>query len=153
MAAVPAPGQLLLIETPDGSASLAFGLSWFAVVGSHAQSMARSRARRMRATHFVTGGQGAMAGGCARLAAHQRRRPVHAAAQVFAHLYPDGAVASVVPLPDGQWWLAAAHDGAVVARGDTLYSDAQQASTALRALADHYPSLRQQDGVLSLQAI
>ncbi|OZI24330.1 hypothetical protein CAL18_10585 [Bordetella genomosp. 7] len=153
MAAIPAPGQLLLIDTPDGSASLAIGLSWFAVVGSHARSMARSRARRMRATHFVTGGQGAMAGGCARLAAHQQRRPVHAAAQVFAQLYPEGAVACVVPLPDGQCWLAASQDGAVVARGDTLYADAHQASMALQALADQYPSLRRQDGALSLRAM
>jgi len=153
MLAVPASGQLLLLDADDGGRSLAFGLSWFALVGSHAPAMARTRARRMRATHYVVGGQGALAGGCARLAPPARRRPVHAAAQAFAWRHPDGSAACIAPLPGGRWWLVAAQDGAVLARADTLYPDEAQAEAALQALAAQYPSLRRHDGPQTLQAL
>ncbi|MBO9352533.1 type 4b pilus protein PilO2 [Bordetella petrii] len=153
MGAALASDRLLLIDTDGGARSLAFGLSWFALVGSHASSMARARARRMRATHFVAGGQGAMSGGCARLGPAARRRPVLAAAQAFARHYPEGTVACIAPLPDGRWWLAAAQDGAVLARADVLYPDAAQAAEAMQALAAQYPSLRQHDGPQTLQAL
>jgi len=153
MFAAVAPDQLLLIDAEGGDCSLAFGLSWFALVGSQARSMARARARRLRATHYVVGGQGALAGGCARLASSVRRRPVHAAAQAFARHYPDGTAACIAPLPDGRWWLAAAQDGAVLTRADALYSDAAQAEAALQALAVQYPSLRRHDGPQTLKAL
>ncbi|MBV7482366.1 type 4b pilus protein PilO2 [Bordetella sp. BOR01] len=152
MRATAMPDQLLLLDLDHGEGSLAFGLSWFALVGSHAPAMARARARRMRATHYVVGGQGAMAGGCARIAP-RLRRPVHAAAQVFARYHPDGTAACIAPLPDGRWWLAAAQDGAVLARADALYADAEQAAVALQGLAAQYPSLRQHDGRQTLKAL
>ncbi|HYG42758.1 MAG TPA: hypothetical protein VEA17_07550 [Bordetella sp.] len=153
MPANAAPDQLLLLDLDHGEGSLAFGLSWFALVGSHAPAMARARARRMRATHYVVGGQGAMAGGCARIAPRIRRLPMHAAAQAFARHYPDGTVACIAPLPDGRWWLAAAQDGAVLASADALYADAGQAAAALQVLASQYPSLRQHDGPHTLKAL
>src|SRR5690606_32406715 len=79
-----AASPVWLIDGPGPGQVFAFGVSWFALVGSHPQAMARARARRQRATHYVVGGQGAVAGGCASLAAGLRRRPVHAAAQAFA---------------------------------------------------------------------
>lgn len=145
-------GHLLLIEA-DGGRRLAFGLSWFALVGSHTPALARARARRLRATHYVVGGLGAVAGGCARLPVPVRRRPVHAAAQAFAHRYPEGSVACIAELADGRWWLAAAQDGAVLARADRLYDSTESAATALRELAAQYPSLRQIDGVQALAAV
>lgn len=153
MPAHDASGQLLLIEADDSRRSLAFGLSWFALVGSHIPALARARARRLRATHYVVGGLGAVAGGCARLPPPARRRPVHAAAQAFAHHHPDGTVACVAPLPDGRWWLAAAQDGAVLARADRLYDDAARADAAVRDLAAQYPSLRRLDGAQVLAVV
>lgn len=153
MFAAVAPDQLLLIDAEGGDCSLAFGLSWFALVGSQAPSMARARARRLRATHYVVGGQGALAGGCARLAPPMRRRPVHAAAQAFARHYPSGTAGCIAPLPDGRWWLAAAQDGAVLTRADALYPDSDQAEAALQALAAQYPSLRRHDGPPTLKAL
>ncbi|GAB1578535.1 hypothetical protein [Bordetella petrii] len=150
---VAAANPVLLIDSPVPGQAFAFGVSWFALVGSHPQSMARARARRQRATHYVVGGQGAVAGGCARLAAGLRRRPVHAAAQAFAAQHPDGTAACIAQLPDGRWWLVAAQDGAVLARTDRLYDDVDAAAEALRTLNAQHPSLRQCDGAAALAAV
>ena len=148
-----AASPVLLVDGPGPGQVFAFGVSWFALVGSHPQAMARARARRQRATHYVVGGQGAVAGGCASLAAGLRRRPVHAAAQAFAGLHPDGTAACIAQLPDGRWWLVATQDGAVLARADRLYGDAGQAAEALQALSAQHPSMRQCDGAAALAAL
>ncbi|SAI72111.1 type IV pilus assembly protein [Bordetella ansorpii] len=100
----------------------------------------------MRATHYVAGGLRAAAGGCARIGRQARRAPLYAAAQAYAHLHPDGAVACVVALPDGHHWLVAAQDGAVLSRADRLYASAEAASLALRELCELRPALRVLDG-------
>ena len=41
----------LLLEVPDTGRSLAFGLRWFALIGSNIPARARSRGRRLRASH------------------------------------------------------------------------------------------------------
>ncbi len=106
------------------------GMSWSAVVGSHAQAVARLRARQMRASHYLLGGERAMAAGCARI----RGRGVcySAAQQVAAHCAPD-AFAAVVSLDD-RHWLVAVQDGAVLAGGDQVFTQEDQALAALQRL-------------------
>ncbi|OZI73996.1 type 4b pilus protein PilO2 [Bordetella genomosp. 12] len=106
------------------------GLSWFAVVGSHAQALARLRARQMRASHYVLGGERAMTAGCARLAGRGPR--YSAAQQVASHCAPE-CHAAIVPLGQA-YWLVAVQDGAVLVGGDQMFADADQAQAALQAL-------------------
>jgi hypothetical protein len=108
--------------------------------------MARARARQLNATHYVAGGLRAAAGGCIRLGRVERRREQHAAAQAYAHLFPDGATASVVALPDGRYWMVAAQDGAVMSRGDRIHATRESAEQALRELQLQRSALRQVDG-------
>lgn len=106
------------------------GMSWSAVVGSHAQSVARLRARQMRASHYLLGGERAMAAGCARVPGRGAR--YSAAQQVAAHCAPE-AFAAVVAL-DGRYWLIAVQDGAVLAGGDQIFAQEDQAQAALQRL-------------------
>lgn len=145
------PGNVHILARDDARQSLVFGLTWFALVGSHIAPMARARARQLKATHYVAGGLRAAAGGCARIGRQARRAPLYAAAQAYAHLHPDGAVACVVPLPGGHHWLVAAQDGAVLSRADRLYANAEAAGLALQELCELRPELRVLDaeGVLA----
>lgn len=140
------PGNVHIVARDDARQSLVFGLTWFALVGSHIAPMARARARQLRATHYVAGGLRAAAGGCARIGRQARRAPLYAAAQAYAHLHPDGAVACVVALPEGHHWLVAAQDGAVLARADRLYASADAAHLALHELCELRPELQVLDG-------
>ncbi|WP_144638505.1 type 4b pilus protein PilO2 [Bordetella genomosp. 13] len=140
------PGNVHIVARPDARQSLVFGLTWFALVGSHIAPMARARARQLKATHYVAGGLRVAAGGCARINRPARRAPLYAAAQAYAHLHPDGAVACVAALPEGRHWLVAAQDGAVLSRGDRLYASAEAAELALRELCGQRPEIRVLDG-------
>jgi len=148
-----ASGDLYLLRRDGTRHALVFGLSWFALVGSHIAPMARVRARQMKATHYVAGGLRAAAGGCGRIGRRARRDELYAAGQAYAHLYPDGAVASIALLPDGRHWLIAAQDGAVMSRADRLYATRPQAEQALQALREQRPGLRVHDGDQALAAL
>lgn len=141
-----ASGQACIVRRDGAGHSLVFGLTWFALVGSHIAPMARARARQLKASHYVTGGQRAMSGGCIRLDRRARRGELHAAAQVYAQLHAEGAVCSVVALPDGRYWLVAAQDGAVLSRGDHVHATREAAEQALHALQAQRPAVRQIDG-------
>ncbi|HEY0295249.1 MAG TPA: type 4b pilus protein PilO2 [Bordetella sp.] len=131
----------------DGAGqTLVFGLTWFALVGSHIAAMARSRARQLKATHYAAGGLRAAAGGCVRLDRGARRGELHAAAQAYAQLHAEGAACSVVALPDGRYWLVATQDGAVMSRGDHIHPTREAAEQALRVLQAQRPALRLIDG-------
>jgi len=137
-----APAQVYVLRREESGPALVFGLTWFALVGSHVAAMARTRARQLKATHYVAGGLRAAAGGCARLGRGMRRGQLHAAAQAYAQLHAEGSVCSVLALPDGRHWLVAAQDGAVMSRGDHVYASRETAEQALRALQAQRPALR-----------
>ncbi len=141
-----APGSAVVLAASGGRRALVFGLTWFALVGSHIAPMARARARQLNATHYVAGGLRAASGGCVRLARGARRGELHAAAQAYAHLFSDGAVGSVVALPDGRYWTVAAQDGAVMSRGDRIHPDGPSAEQAMAELRALRPALRMLDG-------
>lgn len=131
---------------------LAFGLRWYALIGSNVPKLARSRGRRLRATHYVVGGSPAMVAGYGRgrpgrRAARPWRRarspgatPPQSAAQLFALLYPEGGH-SLVRLPDGRHWLVAAHGGAVLSQTDRVFDSLDDAQSEQRALLAQRPSL------------
>lgn len=143
--------QLLLIECPGAERTLAFGLRWFALIGSNVPKLARSRGRRLRATHYVVGGSPAMVAGYGRArggirgARFTRRAGAPAAtpqsaAQLFALLYPEGGHA-LVRLPDGRHWLVAAHGGAVLSQTDRVFGSLDDAQHEQRALLAQRPFL------------
>lgn len=144
--------QFLLIECPGADRMLAFGLRWFALIGSNVPKLARSRGRRLRATHYVVGGSPAMVAGYGRgrpgrWAARPWRRarspgatPPQSAAQLFALLYPEGGH-SLVRLPDGRHWLVGAHGGAVLSQTDRVFDSLDDAQSEQRALLAQRPSL------------
>jgi len=139
-------GDVFILRRDDARQALVFGLTWFALVGSHIAPMARARARQLKATHYVAGGLRAAAGGCGRIGRRARRGELYAAGQLYAHLYSEGAVASIAALPDGRHWLIAAQDGAVMSRGDRLYATREAAEQALLALRAERPGLHVHDG-------
>lgn len=145
--------QLLLIECPGAERTLAFGLRWFALIGSNVPKLARSRGRRLRATHFVVGGSPAMVAGYGRARSGIRGARLkrgagstadapQSAAQLFALLYPDGGHA-LVRLPDGRHWLVAAHGGAVLSQTDRVFGSLDDAQQEQRALLAQRPTLRE----------
>ncbi len=143
--------QILLLESPASGRLLAFGLRWFALIGSNIPKLARSRGRRLRATHYVVGGAPAMVAGYGRARASRRRgvsrrmlpgdaAHPQSAAQLFALLYPEGGQ-SLVRLPDGRHWLIAAHGGAVLSQTDRVFGSLDDALHEQRALLAQRPSL------------
>ena len=146
--------QLLLIECPGSGRTLAFGLRWFALIGSNIPKLARSRGRRLRATHYVVGGAPAMVAGYGRARPGLRRARLarrvrtadaahpQSAAQLFALLHPEGGH-SLVRLPDGRHWLIAAHGGAVLSQTDRVFVSLDEALHEQRALLTQRPALRE----------
>lgn len=134
---------------------LAFGLRWFALIGSNIPKLARSRGRRLRATHYVVGGAPAMVAGFGRARPGLRRpkpsrrgqtadaAPFQSAGQLFAMLYPEGGH-SLVRLPDGRHWFVAAHGGAVLSQTDRVFDSLDEALHEQRALLAQRPSLKEQ---------
>jgi hypothetical protein len=148
-------GDHLLMQLPDG-AILAFGLHWSAIVGSRVDFLARKKAREARATHYVHGGTGAAAVGCARLHGRGtagpdvRRKACYAAAQVFAGMHAQGAAAGLLRIDQDRTWLVAARDGAVMARTDRIYPSEAAAQAALAELDLLHPGVAQDARRLSI---
>lgn len=146
--------ELLLIESPGSERVLAFGLRWFALIGSNVPMLARSRGRQLRATHYVVGGSPAMVAGYGRARSGWRRTRfasrtgaaaparVQSAAQLFALLYPEGGH-SLIRLPDGHHWLVAAHAGAVLSQSDRVFGSLDAAQQEQRALLAQRPALKE----------
>jgi hypothetical protein len=140
-------GDHVLLALRDG-AVLVFGLTWSPLIGSRIDVLARRKARESRATHYVHGGAGAAAVGCARL--RGRAKACYAAAQVFAGMHAQGAAAGLLSMEDGRVWLVAARNGAVMARGDRIYANMAAAHLALGELDVLHPGLASQVRDLSL---
>lgn len=122
--------------------SLVFGMEWFPLLGSRPESQARSLARRRRARQMVISSGGAASVGLLRGRLRKARVQRYcSAAALFAHMHPQGAVAAVVPLPGGKQWLVAAHDGAVMTRGDHLYDASAPMHDTLALLKEAHPGL------------
>lgn len=132
---------------------LAFGLRWFALIGSNIPTLARSRGRRLRATHYVVGGAPATVAGYGRThsgwrrgqharASRQAGSHLQAAAQLFALLYPDGGH-SLVRLPDGRHWLVAALGGTVLSQTDRMFGSLEEALHEQKALLAQRPGLKE----------
>lgn len=139
----------LLLEVPGTGRTLAFGLRWFALIGSNVPALARSRGRRLRASHYVVGGAPAMVAGYGRMRPTwrnglrtQRRRhaQVQAAAQLYALLYPDGGH-SLIRLPDGGHWLVAAQRGTVLSQTDKVFATLDEALREQTLLLAQRPAL------------
>lgn len=149
--------QFLVLESPGSVRMLAFGLRWFALIGSNVPALARSRGRRLRATHYVVGGAPAMVAGYGRAPAGWRRRPpvrglrgpraahLQSAAQLYASLYPDGGH-SLLRLPDGRHWLVGAHGGTVLSQTDRVFVSIEEALAVQRALLAQRPGLTEHAG-------
>jgi len=123
------------------SAYLALGLDWLPLIGGGAQRAAYRAARRHKASHLVLDGEaaGAVGYGLLRL---RRGQAVHSAAQNLARLFPSGAAAMLLKLDSGRYWLAAVHEGAVVARTDKLYDSPAEGRAVLDELLRAYPHMR-----------
>ncbi|CAM3709938.1 Type 4b pilus protein PilO2 [Bordetella sputigena] len=143
-----AVGDHVLLAVDDG-AVLVFGLAWSPLIGSRLDILARRKAREAGATHYVHGGVGAAAVGCARL--RGRAKACYAAAQVFARLHAQGTAAGLLHLDDGRVWLVASRNGAVMARGDRVHADEAAAREALAELDAIHPGLACQLRTLSIE--
>jgi len=150
----------LLFDVPGTGRTLAFGLRWFALIGSNIPALARSRGRRLRASHYVVGGAPAMVAGYGRVRPSRRGGPrtarrgqesILAAAQLYAVLYPDGGH-SLISLPGGGHWLVAAQRGTVLSQADRVYATLDEAlreQTLLRTRRPELP-LREADEAWAL---
>lgn len=148
--------KFLMLECPGAARRLAFGLRWLAVIGSDVQGLARARGRRLRATHYIVCGSPATMAGYGRALSPRGRGPQHglsrrrgsipiqAAAQLYAVLYPAGGHC-LVPLPDGRYWLAAAHDGTVLSQADRVFDSQGEALRAQSRLLEQRPDLVEHD--------
>ncbi|MGE8690105.1 MAG: hypothetical protein ACN6PJ_23360 [Achromobacter sp.] len=142
----------LLLDCPGTGRTLAFGLRWFALIGSNLPALARSRGRRLRASHYVVGGAPATMAGYGRLRPRRlggwragRARGngapfIQAAAQLYALLYPDGGH-SLIRLPDGRLWLVAAQRGTVLSQTDRVFASQDEALREQAALLSQRPAL------------
>lgn len=143
----------VLIDCPDSTRCIVFGLRWFALVGSDIEGKARRRARQGRATHYVIGqAQGAVVG-FGKLSLKNNRQTLHAAAQLFARENSEENVACLAIFPDGRAWIVASLLGAVLAQTDKIYTSAEAARSDWLALLTQYPTLRECDGHIALDRI
>ena len=145
-----------LLDCPDTTHQLAFGLRWLALIGSDVPALARARGRRLRATHFIVGGSPATMAGFGRLrsswrirgqgerARHDGSPRIQAAAQLYALLYPLGGHC-LIDLPGGRYWLAAAQGGVVLSQADRLFNSRDDAEQAQARLREQRPGLVEHD--------
>lgn len=137
-----APSGLHIMHLPG--TALVYGLDWHVVLGDRVRAEAVRLAARQGASRFVLSGEVMATVG---LLAADTARTVPAAclaaAQLIAQHCPSGSVAVVLPLSSGLFWMAGAHDGAVIPRSDRLFASDAAAQQAVDALRAAYPALRQ----------
>lgn len=131
---------------------LVFGLEWYPLIGARPDRLARRIARQRGASHMVLANEAAAAVGVGTLGKSRRRKPLHSAAQNLAHLFGSGTTAVLMDLGEGRHWLAAVHEGAVVARTDRLYAAQQDAMHVLEELHQAYPQMRVLDSAATSSA-
>lgn len=123
-------------------AKLVFGLAWHALLDAPPAKAGRRMARQRRATHMTVSGFAHASVGLAFLDQRLRRsKGLHSAAQVVARMFPEGTYTLALELNSGIFWLVGVHEGAVIARTDTLHGDLAQVRSLLSELAQAYPQL------------
>lgn len=137
------------------SVPLVFGLDWFAVIGSDARHEALKIARKYKASHISVASKHTASVGMTNITIKNfKKKNLYCAAQIMASNWPQGTVALLMQIDNGNWWLLALHDGAIIARTDFLCASRQQALNVINDLHETYPELtvidsRQQDIDLS----
>ena len=123
---------------------LIFGMNWGAVVGGQPMKLARKRARRLRATHYLVTGTPATVAGCVQLEKQYfaQASGIFSAAALFSTAYPVGALACLVRFEEGGCWLVAAHAGSILAQTDRWFANLQAAQEALEPLRLRFPNLQ-----------
>ncbi|HUH58463.1 MAG TPA: hypothetical protein VL001_00155 [Candidimonas sp.] len=125
------------------AATLVFGMEWQPTVGARAQRLGSRLARQQRASHMVVAGDTAGSIGVVALkpAGRPQKASMHSAAQNVALLFGVGTIALVLELEGRGHWLVAVHEGAVIARTDTLFLSRDAAGRVLAELHQAYPRL------------
>jgi hypothetical protein len=118
-------------------------MEWQPTVGARAQRLGSQLARQHSASHMVVAGDAAGSVGVVTLkpGGRPRKALLHSAAQNVAQLFGVGTIALLLELEGAGYWLVAVHEGAVVARTDTLYPSRDAASGVLAELHQAYPRL------------
>lgn len=133
-------GSMAVVKTL-GSVHLIFGLDWFAILGGTVSREVRRIARQQKATHVVHSSEDAVSVGVIALPAAKRSAHPYSAAQLVAERFPTGVVGLVVQLDPTRWWLVAVHEGAVIARTDTICASFDAALERIELLRQAYPGL------------
>lgn len=124
-----------------GDKKLVLGLQWRPVVGQVSVQQAKLLAKQQRAKQWVIAGHGFFAVGLSyrRLAS---KKNTFSAAACYALLYPKGWHAAIYKLNDELYWVAAAHEGTPMSRGDKLFSSAEQAQAELVKLKRQHAEIQ-----------
>jgi hypothetical protein len=128
---------------PLNTATLAFGLDWFPLIGRKPQHLANKVARQHRASHMVFARDIGTAVGLVTLKEVRlgSKAVLHSAAQNIGRLFSQGTFALLLDIDQAGCWLVAVHDGAVIARTDRLYPSREDAVAALEELRQAYPHI------------
>lgn len=142
------PGTV--VWTLPQQVDIVFGLDWTPLVGGVPAKLARSRARALRATHYLVAGSLAAVVGCGNILKRaltggdqiDRSRPLHSAAAIFALTHQEGVVAFASFMPSKGFWLVAANSGLVLAQTDCWYACSEDVEDALSVLIARFPNIQ-----------
>jgi len=126
-----------------GRRALVMGMTWRALLGEKLDKLARSEARRSKATHYCRGGRSNVVGLLTVKKADRRRQVrLYSAAAAFArsHTRSSGVVAARVALDEDRVWIAAALNGSVLPDSDRIGS-VQEAADLLAELHARHPGM------------
>ena len=142
MASAQISGGPVCVRVHKGAeACLVMGMRWMPVLGADAKAQVWRRARVDSATH-ATLSMSSM-GGWVRVPQAYRNKAVYSAALAYARLNPAGTVLSLLPLADGRLWAVAVHAGGVLADGDRVCANEQDAEHWRAAMLVRFPQMRQ----------
>ncbi len=121
-----------------------FGLDWSPLVGGEPERLGLQRARALGASHYVVSGPHAPVVGAVRLdpGAIRLKGSLHSAAAIFSRKFSVGAIAYVLPDPEGSCWVIACHAGSVLSHTDRWYENEAAALAALDPLRSRFPGLQ-----------
>lgn len=140
----------ILVWSHPQQVEIVFGLDWTPLVGGLPAKLGRSRARSLRATHYLVAGSLAAVVGCGIIhkrvlndgAQLDRSKPFHSAAAIFALTHQEGVVATVSLMPSKGYWLVAVNTGLVLAQTDRWYACLQDVDAALSVLTARFPNIQ-----------
>ena len=133
--------EITVIEDEARHSALVFGMRWSAVIGTQPRTLAARRASVAGASHYLWCGQRVPSVGLARLARH-KGWTYWSAAALFAARFPHETIGAILRIGQGQHWLVASRNAAVLSRSDCLYDTHDDAHAALMRLASDIPGMR-----------